>query len=194
MHLDCDVAVVGAGPAGSRTARDLARAGLRVRLLEEHRAIGVPSHCSGLISLRTLREAEIGEEAVLHRLTGAFVHTQEGGEAPILATPKCPPLTRLWQHHAEGVALGEYEDHVEQCDRCRRISDIILRERFRTGTPSITKTGDAVRPLKTRRLVAVAGLLAAAACIAILVLSWTQPNVETQVVAFADTTTHIRRK
>ena len=83
MQLDCDVAVVGAGPAGSRTARDLASAGLRVRLLEEHRAIGVPSHCSGLISLRTLREAEIGEEAVLHRLTGAFVHTQEGGEVAL---------------------------------------------------------------------------------------------------------------
>ena len=78
MHLDCDVAVVGAGPAGSRTARDLARAGLRVRLLEEHRAVGVPSHCSGLISLRTLREAEIGEEAVLHGITGAFAHTQDG--------------------------------------------------------------------------------------------------------------------
>ena len=83
MQLECDVAVVGAGPAGSRTARDLARAGLRVRLLEEHRAIGVPSHCSGLISLRTLGEAEIGEEAVLHRLTGAFVHTQEGGEVAL---------------------------------------------------------------------------------------------------------------
>ena len=54
MHLDCDVAVVGAGPAGSRTARDLARDGLRVLLLEEHRRIGVPSHCSGMISPRTL--------------------------------------------------------------------------------------------------------------------------------------------
>ncbi len=83
MQLDCDVAVVGAGPAGSRTARDLARAGLRVRLLEEHRAIGVPSHCSGLISPRTLGEADIGEEAAIHRITGAFVHTQEGGEVAL---------------------------------------------------------------------------------------------------------------
>src|SRR3989304_4687698 len=33
--LDCDVAVVGAGPAGSRTARDIAARGLRVRLLGE---------------------------------------------------------------------------------------------------------------------------------------------------------------
>ncbi len=83
MHLDCDVAVVGAGPAGSRTARDIAACGLRVRLLEEHRAVGVPSHCSGLVSLRTLREAEIGEEAIIHRLTGAFVHTQNGAEVAL---------------------------------------------------------------------------------------------------------------
>jgi len=83
MSADCDVAVVGAGPAGSRTARNLAGEGFRVRLLEEHRRIGVPSHCSGLISPRTLKEAEIGEEAVIHRLTGAFVHAQDGAEAAL---------------------------------------------------------------------------------------------------------------
>lgn len=52
-------------------------------LLEEHRTIGVPSHCSGLISLRTLRESEIGEEAIMHRVTGAFVHTQSGSEVAL---------------------------------------------------------------------------------------------------------------
>ncbi len=83
MKLDCDVAVVGAGPAGSRTARNLARRGFRVLLLEEHRTVGVPSHCSGLISLRTLRESEIGEEAIMHRVTGAFVHTQSGSEVAL---------------------------------------------------------------------------------------------------------------
>lgn len=83
MKLDCDVAVVGAGPAGSRTARDLARRGFRVLLLEEHRSVGVPSHCSGLISLRTLRESEIGDGAIMHRVTGAFVHTQNGSEVAL---------------------------------------------------------------------------------------------------------------
>ncbi len=83
MQLDCDVAVVGAGPAGSRTARNLACAGLRVQLLEEHRRIGVPSHCSGLISPRTLREAEISEDAILHRITGAFVHTSLGSKVAL---------------------------------------------------------------------------------------------------------------
>jgi geranylgeranyl reductase family protein len=83
VTLDCDVAVVGAGPAGSRTARNLARAGLRVRLLEEHRRVGVPSHCSGLISPRTLREAEISADAVIHRITGAFIHTENGSEVAL---------------------------------------------------------------------------------------------------------------
>ena len=83
MTLDCDVAVVGAGPAGSRTARNLSRAGLRVRLLEEHRRVGVPSHCSGLISPRTLKEAEIGDDAIIHRITGAFIHTAQGSEVAL---------------------------------------------------------------------------------------------------------------
>lgn len=81
MTFDCDVAVIGAGPAGSRTARNLARAGLRVRLVEEHRAVGVPSHCSGLISLRTLRESEIDGEAAINRITGAFIHTRRAEAA-----------------------------------------------------------------------------------------------------------------
>ena len=83
MRYDCDVAVVGAGPAGSRTARDLAARGFRVRLIEEHRAVGLPSHCSGLISLRTLREAGIGDDAIIHRVTGAFIHTQSGSEVAL---------------------------------------------------------------------------------------------------------------
>ena len=78
-RYDCDVAVIGAGPAGSRTARDIAAGGFRVKLLEEHRRIGVPSHCSGLISLRTLAEAQIGEEAAIHHIRGAYIHTA-GGE------------------------------------------------------------------------------------------------------------------
>ncbi len=78
MRFDFDVAVAGAGPAGSRTARDLAQAGLRVALLEEHRQPGIPSHCSGLISPRTLEEAGIGPEAAIHRISGAFLHAPDG--------------------------------------------------------------------------------------------------------------------
>ncbi len=74
---------MGAGPAGSRSARNLAAAGYRIALLEEHRRIGVPSHCSGLISPRTLAEADVQQPIVSNRLTGAFVHTAGGGELSV---------------------------------------------------------------------------------------------------------------
>jgi digeranylgeranylglycerophospholipid reductase len=62
-----DALVVGAGPAGSTVAEALALASLRVALLEEHAAAGVPNHCSGLVSPRTLEIAGIPEETVALR-------------------------------------------------------------------------------------------------------------------------------
>lgn len=45
---DYDVIVVGAGPAGSAAAKAAAERGAKTILLEEHSAIGLPQHCSGL--------------------------------------------------------------------------------------------------------------------------------------------------
>ncbi|HZP25667.1 MAG TPA: NAD(P)/FAD-dependent oxidoreductase, partial [Dehalococcoidia bacterium] len=82
--LDCDIAVIGAGPAGSRTARQLARSGHRVLLIEEHRQVGVPSHCSGLISPRTWQLGEIADESIVHnRIRGAFLHSAGGKQAAL---------------------------------------------------------------------------------------------------------------
>ncbi len=49
-----DVLVVGAGPAGSTVAYRLAKAGHDVRVLEEHRQVGHPVQCAGLVSKRVL--------------------------------------------------------------------------------------------------------------------------------------------
>ncbi len=49
-----DVIVVGGGVAGSQAAIEASRNGCRVLLLEEHPQIGVPSHCSGVVSLNGL--------------------------------------------------------------------------------------------------------------------------------------------
>jgi geranylgeranyl reductase family protein len=72
-----DVLVVGAGPAGSRVARDLALSGLDVGLLEEHREIGRPCHCSGLVSPRTLDLAQVGHDLVINEIRGAVIHTTD---------------------------------------------------------------------------------------------------------------------
>jgi len=68
-----DAVIVGAGPAGSRVARDLAAAGLDVVVLEEHGEIGLPCHCSGLVTQRTLDLAAVGREIVLNEIRGMYV-------------------------------------------------------------------------------------------------------------------------
>ena len=59
-----DAIVVGAGPAGSTFAEALARASFRVALLEEHAQVGVPTHCSGLVSPRALEIAGVSRETM----------------------------------------------------------------------------------------------------------------------------------
>jgi digeranylgeranylglycerophospholipid reductase len=51
-----EVIVVGGGPVGSYTALNLAKKGVKVTVFEEHPQIGVPSHCAGHISIRSLKK------------------------------------------------------------------------------------------------------------------------------------------
>jgi digeranylgeranylglycerophospholipid reductase len=50
-----DAIVVGGGPVGSFAALNLAKLGAKVTVFEEHEAIGIPSHCAGHLSIRSLR-------------------------------------------------------------------------------------------------------------------------------------------
>jgi digeranylgeranylglycerophospholipid reductase len=82
-----DAIVVGAGPAGSRVARDLASAGLNVALLEQHRGVGTPCHCSGLVTPRTLALADVGDRLVKNVIRGAMISLR-GGEQLMVAGQK----------------------------------------------------------------------------------------------------------
>ncbi len=51
-----DAIVVGGGPVGSYAALNLANNGVKATVFEEHPQIGLPSHCAGHISIRSLRK------------------------------------------------------------------------------------------------------------------------------------------
>jgi len=57
-----DIAVVGAGPAGSTAARAAARAGAKVLMLDKRRELGVPVQCGEALSEDALKELKIKPE------------------------------------------------------------------------------------------------------------------------------------
>ncbi len=77
-HMDYDVIVVGAGPAGSTVAYEAARRGFKVLLAEEHARIGVPSHCTGKLSAAATKELGVETPIILAELRGAIFYSPSG--------------------------------------------------------------------------------------------------------------------
>ncbi len=74
----CDAVVVGGGPAGLVSARDLAARGHAVVLLEEHESIGYPVHCTGLMGLQAFDELPLPREPIRAVLSRACFHGPNG--------------------------------------------------------------------------------------------------------------------
>src|SRR3989442_14386241 len=81
-----DAIVVGAGPAGLYTALRAAEEGLSVLVLEEHEEIGVPTHCSGIVSGETNRLYKVPDDVVLSRPSSCLV-ISPGGRVAELEDP-----------------------------------------------------------------------------------------------------------
>ncbi len=79
--MDCDVVVIGAGPAGSMAAKYAAKNGAKTLLIEEHGQVGSPVSCTGHISRKALLECEMPEDGsyVNKKIRGAYVYAPDGG-------------------------------------------------------------------------------------------------------------------
>jgi geranylgeranyl reductase family protein len=74
-----DVAVIGAGPAGSMAAKYAAKAGASTILLEEHTGAGWPVQCAGLLGQEAMAESELPPGSfLLHGMMGATVFSPSG--------------------------------------------------------------------------------------------------------------------
>ena len=81
-HHDYDVIIVGAGPVGGRAATLLSQQGLKVLMLEEHKEIGRPFQCAGLVTPSAMEAVE-AYDTVLQEVDGALIHGPSGTLVPV---------------------------------------------------------------------------------------------------------------
>lgn len=80
-----DVAVIGAGPAGSYVAYQTQKAGLKTIVIEEHPSIGEPSFCAGIVGKEVFDRLNIPEDSVQNRINSLVLHSPNGNKIRLLS-------------------------------------------------------------------------------------------------------------
>ena len=74
-----DVAIIGGGPIGGYVAKNIASAGLKATIFEEHQTVGKPLKCAGLVSSRVLEFCKHSKNSVIqNKIYGARIHSPAG--------------------------------------------------------------------------------------------------------------------
>ncbi|MCW4051022.1 MAG: NAD(P)/FAD-dependent oxidoreductase [Candidatus Bathyarchaeota archaeon] len=75
-----EVAVIGAGPAGTLAATPISLNGFKVKVYEEHPRIGEPCHCAGIISVEGLKRLNIepNDEFIQNTVYGGRAYSPAG--------------------------------------------------------------------------------------------------------------------
>jgi len=74
-----DVAVVGGGPVGGFVAKEIASRGLNTIIFEEHKKIGEPINCAGLVSPRIFDFINVNKTSITqNKIYGANIHSPNG--------------------------------------------------------------------------------------------------------------------
>jgi digeranylgeranylglycerophospholipid reductase len=78
--MKIDAAVIGAGPAGLLAAESISKNGFNVEVFEEHRRIGYPVHCAGIISVEGFNRLNIKPVPSLYqnKIFGGKVFSKNG--------------------------------------------------------------------------------------------------------------------
>ncbi len=144
--VECDVLIVGAGPAGSTAARTCASLGLRTVLLEEHPEVGCPTHCTGKLSLHGFERFDIPASLIQATLRAAALYAPDGTVArvrrPIADSHVVDrdPFDRFLAERAAGagadIITGARARTVERVDAGRGLLRVQVERR--SGSLAIT--------------------------------------------------------
>lgn len=109
MNEKTDIIVVGGGPCGSFSAFKAARLGAEVSVFEEHREIGVPKHCAGLLSIAGLTRLglRLPYRIIENEFKGAIFHSPSGKKFVIRrSSPVTYVVNReLFDKHISNLAI-----------------------------------------------------------------------------------------
>jgi len=73
-----DVCIIGASFAGNYLAYLLSRSRLNIAIIEEHKEIGIPLQCAGIISKKLTQLIDVPEEIILNRVKTAKIFSPSG--------------------------------------------------------------------------------------------------------------------
>jgi len=78
--MKTEAAIIGAGPAGLLAAETISKKGYNVAVFEEHKQIGYPVHCAGMISVEGFKRLGIEPDPVFHQNTvyGGRLYSSDG--------------------------------------------------------------------------------------------------------------------
>jgi geranylgeranyl reductase family protein len=79
-----DAVIIGGGPIGGYVAKEIANKGYKVAILEEHKSIGEPLKCAGLVTPRVFDITKISKKTILqNKVKGANIHSPSGNTLTI---------------------------------------------------------------------------------------------------------------
>jgi digeranylgeranylglycerophospholipid reductase len=123
-----DVAVVGGGPVGSYAALHLAKQGIPVTVYEEHPEIGVPSHCAGHISIRSLKTMglyPLPDGIIENNFTAANFYSPQGTKFSLHL--KAPVTTALNRAKFDQYLAQQAKDTGARFEMSTRVQSLVMQ-------------------------------------------------------------------
>lgn len=76
MKQQYEIGIIGAGPIGGYLAAELSKSHDSIALFEQHKKIGIPMNCAGLITPRVFEQFSIPKQNIIqHEIIGAHIHS-----------------------------------------------------------------------------------------------------------------------
>lgn len=129
-----DCIIAGAGPIGSYAAGLLAKSGFKTLILEEHKEIGVPVHCTGIVNDKVIEKYCIPSNVIINKIDSVRCYFPSGAmvKLPTEITPVIVDRT-LFDRHMFQYALQQGAEYaldakVTGISRNKDRTEVIIRK------------------------------------------------------------------